>query len=70
MPTLYGLNVTRPEGAKFAVCPSPGEFGEEAFGGFGDLKPYGGMLVTCVPWGIAHALPLVNGGYDVASLTI
>ena len=59
--TFHRLSITCPEGAKFVVCPSPGESGEVAFGRPGDMKTYGGVSVAGVPWGIAHALPFIYG---------
>ena len=63
------LTAAYPEGAKFGGWPSFREFGKGAFGGFSDLEAYGDMLLTSVPWGIAHAVPLVYGRYGVTGLT-
>ncbi len=60
------LTITYPEGGKSGSWPSFYEFGYGAFGGFGDLETYGSMLRAGVPWGIAHAMPLVYGGYGNA----
>ena len=66
--TFDWLTAAYPEGAKFGGWPSLCEFGKGAFGGFRDLEAYGGMLLTSVPWGIAHAMPLVYGRYGVTGL--
>ncbi len=66
--TLHRLSITRPEGGEPVVYAPPGNVGKEAFGWFGDMEPYGGVLVAGVPRDFAHTVPLVNGGDGIAGL--